>query len=65
MALGNCPKWDCACWKILAPLPEDFVQCYLGTWLHIRGVYSSHMEGQLSYEVAYGRCTLISGGQAE
>ena len=50
MALGNGPKQDC--WKILTLRPDGFVQFYLGTWLHKRGVYSSHMEGQWSHAAA-------------
>ena len=46
MELGNGPKQDWACWKILTPLLEDFVQFCLGTWMHMRGVYPSHMEGR-------------------
>ena len=39
MALGNGPKQDWACWKILTPRPEGFVQFYLGTWSHKRGIF--------------------------
>ena len=46
MALGDGPKQYGACWMISTPLLEDFVQFYLGTWLHKRGVYPSHMEGE-------------------
>ena len=52
MALGNGPKQGGAGGKILTPRLGDFVQFYLGTWLHRRGVYPSHTEGQRSHEVA-------------
>ena len=42
-----------------------FVQFYLGTWMHMRGAYPSHMEGQRSHGAALGRCILVNGGQAE
>ena len=41
-----------ACSMMSTPLLEGFVQFYLETWLHMRGVYPSHMEGQWSHEVA-------------
>ena len=44
---------------------EGFVQFYPGTWLCMRGVYPSHMEGQRNYEVAKDRCILVNEGQAE
>ena len=43
---------DLACWKILVPRLEDFVQFYLGIWLHRRGVYPSHIEDQWSHAAA-------------
>ena len=52
IALGNGPKQDWACWKILTPRLEGFVQFYLGFWLHRRGDYPTHMEGQWSHGVA-------------
>ena len=52
MGLGNGPKRDSACWRISTPLQKGFVQFYPGTWMHMRGVYPSHMEGQRSHEVA-------------
>ena len=57
MALGNGPKQDCACLKISPLLLVDFVQFYLETWMHMRGVYPSHMEGQRSRGAALGRIT--------
>ena len=65
MASGNGPKRDSACWKISPPLVEDFVQFCLGTWMHMRGVYPSHMEGQRSHGAALGRCISVTEGQAE
>ena len=63
MALGNGPKQDCACLNIL-PLPlVGFVQFYLGTWMHMRGVYPSHMECQRSHGAALGRCILVNEGK--
>ena len=45
------------------------MQFYLGTWLHMRGLYPLHMEGQQNHEVADdGRCKVhnyINGGQAK
>ena len=52
MVLGNGPKQERACWKISTPLLEDSVEIYLGTWMHMRGVYPSHREGQRSHEAA-------------
>ena len=65
MALGNGPKQDCACLNISPLLPVGFVQFYLGTWIHMRGVYPSHMEGQRSHGAALGRCILVNEGQSE
>ena len=65
MVLGNGPKRDCACWKISPPLLVDSVQFYLGTWMHMRGVYPSHMEGQRSHGAALGRCILVNEEQAK
>ena len=48
MASGNGPNGNCACWKISTPRPEGFVQFYLGTWMHKKGVYPSHMEGHIT-----------------
>ena len=42
-----------------------FVQFYLGTWMRMRGVYPSHMEGQRRHGAALGRCILVNGGQEE
>ena len=50
---------------ISTPLLEGFLQFYLGTWLQMRGVYPSHMEGQRRHGVAQDRCILINEGQAE
>ena len=47
MELGNGPKQD-ACWKILTPRLEGFVQFYLGTSLHRRGSLS------FTYGICYG-----------
>ena len=53
MASGNGPSLDCACWKVSTPrLLEGFVQFYLGSWMHKKGVYHSYMEGQKGHEVA-------------
>ena len=65
MASGNGPKRDSACWKILPPLLEDFVQFYIGTWMHMREVYPSHMESQRSHGAALGKCISVNDGQAE
>ena len=64
MALGNDPKQDWTCYKISLLLLVGFVQFYPGTWMHMRGVYPSHMEGQRSHGAALGRCILVNGGQA-
>ena len=40
------------------------MQFYLGTWLHMRGVYPLHMEGQRGHEVALDKCKLVKGVQA-
>ena len=64
MAVGNGPKQDLVCCAILTPQQAGFVRFYLGTWLHRRGVYPSHMEGQWSRVVAWNRCILINAGQA-
>ena len=45
MASGNGPNRDLACLKISTPPLEDFVQFDLGCWMHMSGVYPSHMEG--------------------
>ena len=63
MASGNGPNWDRSCWKISIPLLEDFVQFYLGTWMHMRGVYPSHMEGQRRHEAAWSKCILVKEGK--
>ena len=55
-------KWSKVSWK--PPFPISFVQFYLGTWLHRRGVYPSHMEGQWSHAAALSRCILVNEGQA-
>ena len=52
MALGNGPKQDWACWKILTPRLKGFLQFYRGTWLHRRGVYPSPTEDQRSHVAA-------------
>ena len=65
MALGNSPKQDCACFDISPLLLLGFVQFCLGTWMHMKGVYPSHMEGQRSHGAALGRCILVNEGQAE
>ena len=65
MVLENGPKRDCACWKISPSLLVDFVQFYLGTWMHMGGVYPSHMEGQRSHGASLGKCILVNEGQAE
>ena len=62
MTVGNGPA---AGWMISTPLLEGFVQFYLGTLLHVKGVYPSHMGGQRSHRVAWGRCILVNGGQDE
>ena len=41
------------------------MQFYLGTWWQMRGGYPLHMEGQQNHKVAYGRRTLVNGGQTE
>ena len=64
MVLGNGPKQDLARCVILTPQLVGFVQFYLGTWLHRRGVDPSHMEGQWSYVVAWDRCIFVNAGQA-
>ena len=46
MALGNGPKQDCACLKISPHLLVRFLQFYLGTWMHMRGVYPSCTYGR-------------------
>ena len=46
-------------------LLEGFVQFYPGTWLHMRGAYPPHMEGQRCHGVAEDRCILVNEGQAE
>ena len=47
------------------PRLEDFVQFYLGTWLHRWGDGPSHKGGQWSHVVALGGCILVNTGQAE
>ena len=64
MALGNGPKQDCACCAILTPQQLGVVRFYLGTWLHRRGVYPSHIESQWSRVVAWNRCISVNAGQA-
>ena len=39
------------------------MQFYLETWLHRRGVYPSHMEGQWSHGAAWYRCILVNVGR--
>ena len=41
VVLGNGPKQDWACYEILTPRLEGFVQFYLGTWLHRRELKTS------------------------
>ena len=65
MALVNGPKQDCACLNISPILLVGFVQFYLRTWMHMRRVYPSQMEGQRSLGAALGRCILVNEGQAE
>ena len=50
MASGDGPNRDCACWKISTSRLEGFVQFYLGTCMHKKGVYPSNMAGQKSHE---------------
>ena len=50
---------------ISTPLLEGFVEFYPGPWLHMRGVYPSHMEGQQSHGVVWDKCILVNGGQTE
>ena len=46
-------------------LLEGFVQFYPGTWLHMRGVYPSHMEGERRHGAAKDRCILVNEGLTE
>ena len=41
------------------------MQCYLGTWMHMREVYPSLMEAQRSHGAALGKCISVNEGQAE
>ena len=65
LEFGNGPKQECDCWKISPPLIVDFVQFNLGTWMHMRGVYPLHMQGQRSHGAALSRCISGNEGQAE
>ena len=38
---------------------------YLLSWMHMRGVYPSHMEGQRGHEAAWNKFILVNEGQAE
>ena len=49
----------------LMPRLEDFVQFYLGTWLHRRGDRPSHKGDQRSIAVALGGYILVNAGQAK
>ena len=47
------------------PRLEDFVEFYLGTWLHRKGGSPSHKGDQRSHAVALGGYILVNAGQAE
>ena len=47
------------------PRLENFVQFYLGTWLHRRGDGPSHKGDQWSHVAALGGYILVNAGQAE